>query len=480
MGVQINGDTGNVIATKGTYSGNVTIGGTLTYEDVTNIDSVGIITARSGIEIGASPGVGASISVDGNAIFSGITTAATLKATTGIVTTLTATTGIVTSLIANTARATTGIVTTLTATTGIVTTFVTNTAKVGAAVTISESGIEATGVGITCANLNGGQFGRRNIVINGAMSVSQRSGTTETTVTHDQTTYSVDRFAIFDKIDGGNNFTYQQTTNPVPDGFKYALKINTAIADGTVDAGNYAYFWQVIEDKNIQQANLGTSAAKPLTLSFHVYSNKTGTYTVGLVNYGSYDRTFLKEFTISASGTWEKKTITFPAITSGTWENVRLQWCLVGGTDVQGAADTLLTSTRLATSNQVNFASTVNNSFHITGVQLEVGSQATAFEHRSMSEEFTDCFRYYRLQSKSRASGRLGGSVNYVAMVSFPLSPPMRSTPTVAMYGSANYNSNVSSIGTVNIGSDHVGFTANISDGNYYYYNNGWTADAEL
>ena len=75
MGVQINGDTGNVIATKGTYSGNVTIGGTLTYEDVTNIDSVGLVTARNGIEVGARPGVAASISVDGNAEFSGIVTA---------------------------------------------------------------------------------------------------------------------------------------------------------------------------------------------------------------------------------------------------------------------------------------------------------------------------------------------------------------------------------------------------------------------
>ena len=75
MGVQINGSEGNVIATKGTYSGNVTIGGTLTYEDVTNIDSVGLVTARTGIEIGARPGVAASISVDGNAIFSGIITA---------------------------------------------------------------------------------------------------------------------------------------------------------------------------------------------------------------------------------------------------------------------------------------------------------------------------------------------------------------------------------------------------------------------
>ena len=138
MGVQINGDTGNISATKADYSGNVTIGGTLTYEDVTNVDSIGIVTARNGIEVGARPGVGASISVDGNAIFSGITTAATLKATTGIVTTLTATTGIVT---------------TLTATTGIVTTLTTNTltanstTKVGSGVTLSPDGdVFATGV----------------------------------------------------------------------------------------------------------------------------------------------------------------------------------------------------------------------------------------------------------------------------------------------------------------------------------------------
>jgi len=84
MGVQINGDTGNISATKADYSGNVTIGGTLTYEDVTNIDSVGLITARNGIEVGARPGVGASISVDGNAIFSGITTIGSKEVGAGI------------------------------------------------------------------------------------------------------------------------------------------------------------------------------------------------------------------------------------------------------------------------------------------------------------------------------------------------------------------------------------------------------------
>ena len=79
MGVQINGDTGNISATKADYSGNVTIGGTLTYEDVTNVDSIGIVTARNGIEVGARPGVAASVSVDGNAIFSGIVTATEFK-----------------------------------------------------------------------------------------------------------------------------------------------------------------------------------------------------------------------------------------------------------------------------------------------------------------------------------------------------------------------------------------------------------------
>ena len=82
MGVQIQGDTGNVIATKGTYSGNVTIGGTLTYEDVTNVDAVGLITARNGIVVGsgvikipdgstAAPSIAASSDTNSGLYFAG-------------------------------------------------------------------------------------------------------------------------------------------------------------------------------------------------------------------------------------------------------------------------------------------------------------------------------------------------------------------------------------------------------------------------
>ena len=73
MAVQISGND-ITVPRDGTFSRNVSIAGTLTYEDVTNIDSVGLVTARTGIEIGARPGVAASISVDGNMVVSGITT----------------------------------------------------------------------------------------------------------------------------------------------------------------------------------------------------------------------------------------------------------------------------------------------------------------------------------------------------------------------------------------------------------------------
>ncbi len=301
--------------------------------------------------------------------------------------------------------------------------------------------ITTTGT-VNAPSIGSGQIGNRNLIINGGITVSQRKGTTETTVPHDTSFYTVDRFAVFDKIDGGDNFTYQQTTNPVPDGFSHALKINTAIADTSISADNYAFFYQIVEGQNIQQANLGTSAAKQLTLSFHVYSNKTGTYTVGLVNQGTFDRTFLKEFTISSSATWEKKTITFPAITDGTWNDVRVQWALAAGSNFQGAADTLLTSVEIGTSNQVNLASAVNNSFHITGIQLEVSTIATDFEHRSFGHELALCQRYaYIITGDDNDYTGFSGYSTSTSAAMFPVFFPvtMRAAPSFTFSGSARF-----------------------------------------
>ena len=83
MGYQISNvdvidDSSNIIANEGTFSGNVSIAGTLTYQDVTNVDSVGLITARSGLLIGVA-GAGATFTADGHLAIAGVMTATSFK-----------------------------------------------------------------------------------------------------------------------------------------------------------------------------------------------------------------------------------------------------------------------------------------------------------------------------------------------------------------------------------------------------------------
>ena len=114
-------------------------------------------------------------------------------------------------------------------------------------------------------------------------------------------------------------------------------------------------------------------------------------------------RSVSKSYTVNAANTWEKKTILFPADTTGAItadsEN-RLQlyiWLMAGSTYNAGSLATTWGTTVAATRGygQVNVFDSTSNDFYITGIQLEVGSQATAFEHRSFSEELSLCQRYY-------------------------------------------------------------------------------------
>ena len=444
MGVQINGDTGNISATKADYSGNVTIGGTLTYEDVTNVDSIGIVTARNGIEIGASPGVGASISVDGNAIFSGITTATTLRAPTGIVT----------SLIANTARATTGIVTTLTATTGIVTSFVTNTASVGAAVTISESGIEASGIGITCANINGGQIsGRRNIIINGAMQVAQRGTSAEVT---SNSYFTIDRYTMeHNHLD--ENATQAQVdvssgTSPYTEGFRKAFKLTNGTQSngaGSTDTMRVLYRF---EAQDI--ANSGwnyKSSSSFITLSFWVKSSVAQSFKVSLISWDGTARTYTFDTGSLTADTWTKVTKTIPGDSAIQIDNdanlgFQISFHQYLGTSYTSGSYTEESWTNFAnpqTKTQTTTWYTTNDAtWELTGVQREVGSQATAFAHRSFGEELALCRRYYyRIGDGTNTyqvvgNGYVGenGGTRCAKIVIHPLTT-MRDTPSIEVIG---------------------------------------------
>ena len=362
--------------------------------------------------------------------------------------------------------------------------------KVGAAVTISESGIEASGIGITCANINGTQIGgRRNIVINGAMNVAQR-GTSSTS----------DGFGSLDRFManlGGNdeNATQSQAdissgTTPYTTGFRKSFKFTNGNQTGGAGSGDRVTILHRIEAQDI--ANSGWNYTDPnsfITLSFWVKSSVAQNFYGFLRTSDGTAQLYPFETGSLSQDAWTKITKTIPGNSNLQFDNnvnigLEIEWDMFRGTDTTGSISlnawgAYNSSVRVPDMTS-DWYETDNATFELTGFQLEVGSQATPFEHRSFGEELQQCFRYYRVQSKSRASGKMGGSVNYAVMVSFPLSPPMRNTPTVAMYGSANYNGNVSNIGTVNISNDHVGFIADISDNNYYYYNNGWTADAEL
>ena len=267
------------------------------------------------------------------------------------------------------------------------------TAKIGAGVTISESGIEASGIGITVANINGTQIGgRRNKIINGAMQVAQRG--TSFTVSD---AYTLDRYKF--KISGGGACTITQDST-TPDDFSYSYKVDVTTADTSVASGDHGVIMHVVEGYDFAPANFGSSAAKTCTLSFYVRSNKTGTYGVAFQN-ASQNRSCIQEYTINSADTWERKSITIPADTGGSWNTtngvgLKVTWGLMGGSTY--ATSTLGSyngSNVFLTSNQVNLFDNTSNEWYMTGAQLEIGTQATAFEHRSVGEELALCQRYY-------------------------------------------------------------------------------------
>ena len=250
-------------------------------------------------------------------------------------------------------------------------------------------------------------LGRRNLIINGAMQIAQRS--TSAVASGNPGIHTIDRFHVWNGTDGA--WTSEQSTD-APDGFSNSFKAQCTTADTSLAAGQYAQFEQRIEAQNLQHLLYGTANAKTLTLSFHCKSNKTGTYGIAVYKEDSAGSLstmlFPVDFSISSANTWEKKTITISTdstirgaaggITDDNGSGLRIFWNLASGSNFRtGTNSTWSTNTaHFATSNQTtNWMDNTSNNFYITGVQLEVGDTATDFEHRSYAEELALCQRYY-------------------------------------------------------------------------------------
>lgn len=244
----------------------------------------------------------------------------------------------------------------------------------------------------------------RNVVINGAMQVHQR-GTSTASIT---TTgiYTADRWV---QIMSSLGTWTQSVENDAPtgSGFRKSLKVLCTTADASPAAGDFNILQTLLEGQNLQQFLKGTASAKPFALSFWVKSNVTGTYIAEL-NDMDNARPVSASYTISASGTWEKKTIIFPADTTGTFDNDNAKsielnfWLGTGSTYSSGTLGTTWSTPVSANraAGQVNLASATNNYWQVTGVQLEAGAVATPFEFEDYGTTLQKCQRYYETSFK--------------------------------------------------------------------------------
>jgi len=307
----------------------------------------------------------------------------------------------------------TGNSTGLTGTPNVVVGIVTATEIAGVS-TIGVTTVTATTLTVNGNNYpSAGALSNRNLIINGAMQVAQR-GTSSTGNTSGGY-FTCDRWNA--NIDTMGTWSFDQSsTVPSGSGFTTSLKVSCTTADASPAAADAVFIQHRIEGQNLQQLAKGTSSAKAVTLSFWVRSSKTGTHIVELRD-DINTRHIAKSYTIAAADTWQFVPLTFDGDTSGTLTNSNIRaldinFWLGGGSDfTSGTLATSWAARTLANAavGQVNLADSASNEWYITGVQLEVGSVATPFEHRSFGDELARCQRYYYRITGSETSSSNSG-----------------------------------------------------------------------
>jgi len=285
------------------------------------------------------------------------------------------------------------------------------------------------------------QLSHRNLIINGAMQVAQRG--TSGTNTGDSQFPSVDRWLT--RTYNGTGRVTLARQNIDSNGFRYSVRATPSTTD---TSGTYGYtLGQYIEGNNTNHLNWGTSSAQTITLSFWVKSSETGTFSVSFRN-GAGDRSWVSSYSISTADTFEYKTITVTGPTDGTWAtdtnaSILLEFCYGGQTSKSTSSlDQWVTGNYVAATGQTDIMQSTSNYFEITGVQLEVGSVATPFEHRSYGEELALCQRYFQKVEHEGNAIVLGAASFYTSgtlMAAYPYTTTMRATPTGASTSGTNY-----------------------------------------
>ena len=314
-----------------------------------------------------------------------------------------------------------------------------HTGASGDAVTLANDG--------TCtANIT--NRSNRNLIINGKADVFQRSlSGSEVTCNSGSNSYCMDRWYTRGESSLGVFKLIQQDISSDGQGAPHALKVSvtTNVTPGSGDVYKIA---QRIEGKNIGHLSYGTSNAKTITLSFLVKSSVTGTHSGSLMN-SAQNRSYPFTYTISSADTWEQKSITIPGDTGGTWVintgiGLELNFDMGSGSGKRGSAGSWIGSRAEGATGAVQVISSANATWFITKVQIEVGSKATDFEHRSYGDELAKCQRYYYVLADGSAAadeyvgnGRAWSSTQPELTVRW--SVVMRSAPSFVHPTGTNY-----------------------------------------
>ena len=344
-----------------------------------------------------------------------------------------------------------------------------------------------------------GWLGNRNVIINGGMTVAQRA-----TSSTDTGCKTVDRWQISNANTDELAFAQKQTAS-YPNGFSKCYEFDVTTAESALAADELTYIRYKVEAQDLRPFYNGDGTGKDFTLSFWVRAKQTGTYQVSIHKEDNTTRFISSTYAYAVADTWQfvQWNVTGDTGTSGinadNGQGFDITWKLAVGTDYTSGTPVTswgsFSNSVFAAGQAVNVLDNTANYFKITGVQLEVGSVATPFEHRTYGEELTRCQRYYTRTGVltgqvGAAYGKAYSTSEMFTTVCFPTS--MRATPTVTTYNNGGTAAGVHKLGNPDITSiasidrgDTRGFgrvnkTSAWATGDTDMYSFTWEASAEL
>jgi hypothetical protein len=296
--------------------------------------------------------------------------------------------------------------------------------------------------------------------------IDQRNAGASVSFAANTSGYTLDRWSIDNSTDG--SLTVQQST-VAPTGFANSILVTVTSADSSLASGQRSRVFQRIEGFNSAEFAWGTASASAITTSFWTRSSLTGTFGGALRNASS-NRSYAFTYSISAANTWEYKTVNVAGDTTGTWatgntSGIEVGFGLGAASDLSGTAGTWTATGNVSATGAVSVVGTSGATFYITGVQLEKGSTATAFDYRPYGTELALCQRYYEKIAIGLGGGYAAGGVNISnqARLMLPFSTPKRATPSYATSAASTFLVQINNGNTTPTSISFAGTTSTVS-----------------